>query len=119
MKLRYINIILHVAQFYINDVLLTRNSCEEANVPKIRGALRTGFTTAPVLEAGGKPSTWFPPEGLVELTCHARGMPMPSNHFLMKKWKFSKISKNLIFLEFYENLSVTQTLCLQTQIDKR
>ena len=27
---------------------------------------------APVLlEAGGKPSTWFPPGGLVELTSHA------------------------------------------------
>ena len=28
---------------------------------------------APVLEAGGKPSTWFPPEGLVELTGYAKG----------------------------------------------
>ena len=74
---------------------------------------------APVLlEAGGKPSTWFPPEGLVELTCHARGMQMSSDGFLMEKLKFSKNSKNLIFLKFYENLSVTQTLCLQTQIDK-
>ena len=40
---------------------------------------------APVLlEAGGKPSTWFPPEGLVELTCHARGMQMSLDDFLMK-----------------------------------
>ena len=32
---------------------------------------------APVLlEAGGKPSTRFPPEGLVELTCNARSMRM-------------------------------------------
>ena len=37
-----------------------------------------------VLEAGGKPSTWFPPEGLVELTCHAKAMQMSSDDFLMK-----------------------------------
>ena len=29
---------------------------------------------APVLEAGGKPSTWFPPERLVEPPSHTRGM---------------------------------------------
>ena len=30
-----------------------------------------GNLPAPVLEAGGKPSTWFPPEGLVELIQYA------------------------------------------------
>ena len=49
---------------------------------------------APVLlEAGGKPSTWFPPEGLVELARHRRGMQMLSDEFLMKKFKFSKKSQ--------------------------
>ena len=47
---------------------------EEVKVIKRRGALGTGFTYAPVLEAGGKPSTRFPPEGLVELTCNVRSM---------------------------------------------
>ena len=32
-----------------------------------------------LLEAGGKPSTRFPPEGLVELTCNARSMRMLSD----------------------------------------
>ena len=41
---------------------------------------------APVLlEAGGKPSTRFPPEGLVELTCHAKSMRILSCHFLSQK----------------------------------
>ena len=57
-------------------VLLTRNMFKEAHVIKSRGALGTGFTYAPVLlfelylamfQTGGKPSTWFPPVGLVEL----------------------------------------------------
>ena len=39
---------------------------------------------APVLEAGGKPSTRFPPEGLVELTSHARSMGMYPDEFLIK-----------------------------------
>ena len=38
-----------------------------------------------LLEAGGKPSTWFPPEELVELTGNARGFPMLSDDFLMRK----------------------------------
>ena len=84
----------------------------------VRGCLAQPIDHGPVLEAGGKPSTWFPPEELVELTCHARGMQMSSDCFLMRKLKFSKNRQNLIFLEFYENLSVTQTLCLQTQIDE-
>ena len=49
-------------------VLSKRNMFKEVHVPKSRGALGTGFTYAPVLfQTGGKPSTWFPPVGLVEL----------------------------------------------------
>ena len=71
---------------------------------------------APVLEAGGKPSTWFPPEGLVELTCHARGMRMSQCAFIIEKWKISKNFKNLIFLKFKQNLPVTFTITFVEQI---
>ena len=70
------------------------------------------------IEAGGKPSTWFPPEGLVELTCHAKGIQISSNEFLMEKLKFSKNLKNVIFLKFYRKLPVTFNLTLIEQIDK-
>ena len=74
---------------------------------------------APVLlETGGKPSTWFPPSGLVELTSHARCMRMCSNHIFMKKMKFSKIHKNIIFLKFYQNFEVTFNIDLVEQINK-
>ena len=74
---------------------------------------------APVLlEAGGKPSTWFPPEGLVELTSHDRGMRMSSHDFLMRKSKFAKNSKNVIFLKFYQNFEVTFDMGLIEQIEK-
>ena len=40
---------------------------------------------APVLlEAGGKPSTWFPPEGLVELTPNVKNFRMKSHDFYLK-----------------------------------
>ena len=48
---------------------------------------------APVLEAGGKPSTWFPPEGLVELTRKGIDIPIASDDFLPKKLKFLKKSQ--------------------------
>ena len=99
-------------------VLLTRNMCKEAHVIKSRGALGTGFTYAPVLEAGGKPSTWFPPERLVELTSHARDMGMLSDIFPMKILKFSKNLKNIIFLKFHRETAVTFDLTLIEQIDK-
>ena len=41
--------------------------------------------TLQALEAGGKPSTRFPPEGLVELTSHARSMGMYPDDFFIKK----------------------------------
>ena len=47
----------------------------------VRGCLAEPIDRGSVLEAGGKPSTWFPPEGLVELTGHTRDIPMPSNGF--------------------------------------
>ena len=56
----------------------------------LRGASLAPIHLGSVLEAGGKPSTWFPPEGLVELTCNARGFQMLSDDFLMEKFKFSK-----------------------------
>ena len=56
---------------------------------------------APVLlEAGGKPSTWFPPEGLVELTGRSRGMRMSPDYFIIKNLKFRKNHKNVTFLKF-------------------
>ena len=62
MKLQCKKNTFHVSHFYIDDVLLTTNSCKQVRVIKSRGALGTGLTTAPVLcRAGGKPSTWFPP----------------------------------------------------------
>ena len=49
---------------------------------------------APVLEAGGKPSTWFPPERLVGLSCHAKGMQISLKKFLMEKLEiFEKSEK--------------------------
>ena len=39
----------HVAQFYTKKVLLTINSYKQAEIIKSRGALGTGFATAPVL----------------------------------------------------------------------
>ena len=73
---------------------------------------------APVLEAGGKPSTMFPPEGLVELTSRARNMKSLSDNSMMKNSKFSKIFKNVIFLKFHRKLPVTFNLTLIEQIDK-
>ena len=47
------------------------------------------------LDTGGKPSTRFPPEGLVELTCRARSMPLSSYDILLRKSKFSKNHKKM------------------------
>ena len=71
----------------------------------------------PRLGAGGKPSTWFPPEALVELICDPRAMRMLPDD-LMKKSKFSKNHKNVIFLKFYQNFDVTFNLSLVEQINK-
>ena len=59
----------HVANFHVNEVLLTRNMFKEAHVIKSRGALGTGFTYAPVWQSCAKPSTKFPHGGLVECLC--------------------------------------------------
>ena len=72
---------------------------------------------APVLEAGGKPSTRFPPEGLAELTCHARSMRMSSYGFLLIKWEISKNHENVTFSRFCRKLSGAQTLTLHYEID--
>ena len=47
-ELKYMKNILHVAHFHIDKVLLSRNVFKQAHVIKIRGALGTGFTYAPV-----------------------------------------------------------------------
>ena len=70
------------------------------------------------LEAGGKTSTRFPPERLVELTCHARSMRMLSNDFLLEKSKFSKNNDNVTFPKFYQNLEVTFNKSLVEQTDR-
>ena len=46
---------------------------------------------APVLEAGGKPSTWFPPEGLVELPSHVKKVQMSPDDFLFQECHISQI----------------------------
>ena len=73
---------------------------------------------APVLEAGGKPSTRFPPEGLVELHFHTRSMWTSSYDFLIEKSKFSKNHENVTFSKFYQNLEVTFNISLVEQIDR-
>ena len=60
-KLQYIKNTFHVAHFHISMLFSTRNMFKEVQVIKIRGAVGTGFTYAPVCRAGGTPSTWFPP----------------------------------------------------------
>ena len=84
----------------------------------LRGSRLRPIHRGSVLEAGGKPSTWFPPEGLVELTSHAISMQTSSDALMVKKLKFSKIFKNVIFLEFHRKLPVTFNLTLIEQIDK-
>ena len=78
----------------------------------------TGQALPIKLEAGGKPSTWFPPEELVELTSHARCMQMLSDEFPMKISKFSKNLKKIIFLKVHRGTAVTFNLTLIEQIDK-
>ena len=99
-------------------VLSTGTVSKQAHVINLLGTLGTGFTYAPVLEAGGKPSTRFPPEGLVELTSHARRIKISSDKFPMKKFKISKNLENVIFLKFYQNFEVTFDMSLVEQIDK-
>ena len=52
-------------------------------ITDLRGAKVTPIHRGSVLEAGGKPSTWFPPGRLAELTGHARSMGMSSDGFFM------------------------------------
>ena len=60
---------------------LIQNSKFSKVVPFFVGPGLPSLATVSVLEAGGKPSTWFPPEGLEELTGRASSMRMPSNAF--------------------------------------
>ena len=48
-KVRYSNFILHVAQFHIIVFLLNEKQMERGSRFKSRGALGTGFPTAPIL----------------------------------------------------------------------
>ena len=48
-KLQYMKNTLHVADFHINEVLLTVNISKQANVPKKLGRFGTGIPIAPVL----------------------------------------------------------------------
>ena len=75
---------LNVAHFHINMVLSMRNMFEEVKIIKSRGALGTGF----MFQTGGKPSTWFPPVGLVELY-------LPSNSALRKINSITRFLMNL------------------------
>ena len=86
----------HVAHFHINVVLLIRNMFKQAHVINKHGRSGTGVPLAPVLlfelylamfQTGGKPSTWFPPVGLVELYESRESFPGKI------KFQNSKISK--------------------------
>ena len=65
------------------------------------------------LEAGGKPSTWFPPGGLVEHTQTpsggTRGTNKPTN-IAAHKNKHSMHSRCKDYLKIKQTCSVTQTL---------
>ena len=57
----------------------------------VRGPTLARLATVSVLlEAGGKPSTRFPPEGLVELTYHARKCHFIVFFFIEKMRNFKK-----------------------------
>ena len=63
----------------------------------MRGPRARPIHRGSVLEAGGKPSTCFPPKRLVELTGNARCMRMPSYDFFHVKSKiFEKSQKSHI-----------------------
>ena len=78
-------------------------------ITDLRGSRVTPIHRGSVLEAGGKPSTWFPPEELVELTGRVRSMGMSPNEFLMENSKFSKISKMSYFSNFTGKLRLHLT----------
>ena len=101
----------------IDDILTENNICM-VKTTCVRGPTLARLAMVLVLEAGGKPSTWFPPERLVELTSHARSMGISSDEFLMKTLKFSKNLENVIFLKFYRETAVTFDSTLIEQIDK-
>ena len=92
--------------------ILAQNNIFMVTCTCVRGSTLASLAMVLVLEAGGKPSTWFPPEGLVQLTSHARGMRMSSNHFLITKIEISKDHKNVIILRFYQNFEVTFNISL-------
>ena len=76
--------------------------------------------TAPVLEAGGKPSTRFPPEGLVELPCLLLSILSSSNEIFPEKSKISKKNrKNQTFSKFWRNLPLTFDMTLLEQMNNR
>ena len=71
MTLQYMNFTSAVALCQIAMVILIENFSKQVNVTQKLGRLGTGIPIAPVLfQTGGKPSTWFPPVGLVELYVH-------------------------------------------------
>ena len=57
MKLQYAKIIFNRVEFYIMMVYIIVNISKQAHVINKLGRLGTGVPLAPVLEAGGKPST--------------------------------------------------------------
>ena len=58
----------------------------------VQPPLLVRLATVLVLEAGGKPSTWFPPGGLVEPTAPPQ---IFKGSFKMTFWKKIKFAKNL------------------------
>ena len=75
----------------------------------LRGARLRPIHRGSVLEAGGKPSTWFPPERLVELTGNATAIVMSSDEFIIKIQNFRKISKISYFSNFTGKLRLHLT----------
>ena len=60
MKLQYMNIISHVADFHMMKVFITENLPKQTHVMKKLGRFGTVIPISSVWQACGKPSTKFP-----------------------------------------------------------
>ena len=56
----------------MNELITSRKKPQQLQIVQHFFGFQLAGAAPVLLEAGGKPSTWFPPEGLVELTSHAK-----------------------------------------------
>ena len=92
-----------------SEANIIQNNIFKVKTTGVRGPTLARLAMVSVVEAGGKPSTWFPPQRLVELTSHARRMQISSDDFLMKKLEFSKNLKMSHFSNFSKTFPVHST----------